>query len=298
MAYQSIVDCYGTAIGAVPIARGGTFRRQVSRPAIESAGGYVGGLHSIDRGPYSIVAQLDAQDPLIVPTVAALTWPAAVTASGRVKAAATYQSLGVANAVLSQVSMTFDDKAAGACSFAFRTRAASTSLATEAPTAVAATPTGVARATTVRILSATFTPVGGSPISVPGITRLTWQAQPTLMGDNMAPGSDYEDAVDNGGWRITGSVDGLDRQIVSSLPMPLYLGGLARGTLALVCRASGQDEAASPPANQTITFNYLKFHDTDESLRSKQDAAGSLQFDQLLRTGVTPLALSAMIAVA
>lgn len=301
MALEMIVDCYDTYIGATQIARGGSFRRRISRPPITAAGDFVGGDFSIDRGPWSIAGELQAQDPLIVPTVAALSGPQAVKATGRIKAGSTYRYLGIARAILTAVSMEVSDNAPGTASFSFRNRAATgigTTLAAEAPTSAASTPTTSTRSGTVKILSATFTPTGGAAVTLPGVTKVSWRAQAIEMGKPQAAGSDFEDAVDLGGWRISGSIDLDDMEIVSSLPMPLYLASLVRGSFAFVCRASGQDESGSPPANKTITLPYLKFHDTDEGLATKGDTTASVQFDQLLRNGATPLALSQMIAVA
>jgi hypothetical protein len=265
-----------------------------------SNGDFVGGDFSIDRGPWSITGDMSAQDPLAVPLVAALSGTQLVQGVGRMKAGVSFTAIGIAHALVNSLGMDIADNAAGNATFGFKNRAnASTTLALEAPTALVSAPTVAnTRATTIKILSAVFTPVGGNAITVPGVTRFSFKADAIEMGDAMAPGSEFEDATDFGGWRISGSIDHKDFEIGSSVSMSEALAGALRGTLVLTCRVSGQDEAATPPANVVLTFNHLKFHDLSESFATKGDGSASIQFDQLLRTGATPLPLSSMITAA
>lgn len=300
MALEQLVDCFNAKIGSTAIARGGSFDRRITQEDIVVASDAVDGDYSIDDGPVDIACSLDAQDPLIVPTVLALSFPLAVEATGRLKTTTTYRKHGVAHGLLTGVDMTITDKAPGSCRFDFRNRAvsASNTIDDEAPTAAGSAPTLVSRATTIRIVSGSFTPAGGSAIPILGLSQVTWRAQAMLNQEVVTPGSGFIDAVDVCGWRLSGGLTVSDTALATLLSALQNLGNQIRGTLAVVCRVSGQAEAASPPANQTLTWICAKLKNPSESLKSKSDAAGNLVFNQILRDGATLKTLAQMLTAA
>ena len=207
---EKLVDCFDTWIGDVQVARGGSFSRTVEQDDIESWGDGVAGAQAIDSGPISIAAELRCADPIIVPDVAALSWPVLVAASERVKNTATLRRLGIAHAMLTDMSMTINENAAGEATFSFRNRAvlgAVTTLAAEAPASTPASMTVPSSRNTIKILSATFTPVGGSEIPIRGMTKFAWQFAGKPMGSTATPGSDIDDSIDVGNLKFSGSID-------------------------------------------------------------------------------------------
>jgi len=300
MAVETLVDCFNASIGATSIARPTTFDRMITQEEIVSASDAVSGDYSIDDGPYDIRASLAAQDPLVVPTVAALSFPAAVEATGRLKGTSTYRTHGIARGVLTGIQMDLVDRQAGSCRFDFINSAdsASDTLDDEAPTTTGSAPSLVSRATTIRILSATFTPTGGVASPIYGITRVTWNAAAIVNANLVSPGSNFVDAVDVAGWRITGRIELLDTSLSESLSAAEALAASVRGTLAVSCRVSGQAEAASPPADVTVTMNLLKFRNPRESLATKADGTVSLDFNAILRADTTLKTIGEMISAA
>jgi len=302
MALEQLVDCFNVAIGACDIARGGTFTRSMSRQDIVSQGDAVPGDYAIDGGPVNIQVNLTAQDPLVVPTVLGLSFPAVVTATGRLKNAATYRKHGVSHGVLTAASLDLVDLSPGTCSFNFQNRAVAESdtLDDEAPTAVGSAAGLVSRNTTIRIVAATFTPKGGVAINVLGLSRVSWSAQAMVVPTTISPGSgtNFVDAVDIVGWRVSGTLTMLDTALTGQLSAAQCLAGQVRGDLAVRCRQSSYAEAAAPPTDQIVTFKYLKLKNPSEGLQTKSDGTGSLQFDALLRDGVTLKPIGELVTVA
>lgn len=300
MALEQLVDCFNAKIGSTAIARGGSFDRRITQEDIASQSDAVDGDYSIDDGPVDIAGTMEAQDPLIVPTVLGLTFPLAIEAHGRLKSTTTYRKHGIAHGLLTGVSLNITDKAPGSCTFEFRNRAVSgsNSIDDEAPTAAGSAPTLVSRATTIRIVSASFTPTGGSAIAIYGLSALTWRAQARINQEVVTPGSMYVDAVDVMGWGLSGTLTVSDTALATLLSALQNLGNQIRGTLAVVCRVSGQAEAAVAPSNQTLTFICAKLKNPAESLKSKNDAGGNLVFNQILRDGATLKTLAQMLTVA
>jgi hypothetical protein len=286
MSLEQLVDCFNAVIGATSIGKAQTFSRRLTRTVIASRGDAVAGDFSRDGGVAGLSAELNAQDPLILPTVLALSFPQAVYCTGRLKNAATYRKMGVLNAILTGFGMQLRDNQAGSCSFGFRNRFPvdsvwPTALATQMPTAAGIAAANVERQTIVRILSdCTFTPDGGSPVSLPGIAEVTLSGRAMLASAMSSPASLYEDAVDVLGWSIDGSITLLDQEIVSSLLLNATLQGQYRGTLAISCRPAGYSEAEV--SDTVISIAGVGFFDNSDSLATKDDAGGTVGFDVLL----------------
>ena len=299
----TLVDCFNCAVGEQQIARGVSFQRQYRFERLTSQSEAGPGDHSDDKGACDISCRIEAQDPLILPTILALTYPQLVGASGKVKGGTTYNRWRVLHAMLNEFSLSIEDGRPGTCSFGFRNRATRGTAYTvanrkiEMPNAVTAVgPIVPTLPTTIRILSGSFTPLGGGATSLDGITRLTLSGRARESGEVSWPGAEFVDDLHYDAWEITGTVDFKDKTLTNGELVADYLGSLLRGTLTVVCKPTGSSEGAV--TNRTITIGQMDFSEGADNLRTKDDAEGPLSFGVLLKSGDTYLSPAEVIGVA
>jgi hypothetical protein len=302
MALTRLVSVHNATVGATAIARPVRASASTSRQAIESRSDGLVDPHNVDHGPWDIRTRIEAEDPTIIPTVSALTFPLAITGTGRVINTATFSKFTQTYGVLIGVSLTLEELQAASVAFDFVSQGspASTVLSNELAWASASAPTSTSRRTAVRFAATghSFTPDGGGGVTILGLRRLTWNAQANGLVLNASPGVIVIDGVDFFGWRISGQMTFSNLEITSSLSAAEYLASLIRGTLVVRTRMSGISTDATPPTDQAWTIARMKFTDTDENLQSRQVAGVTVNYEavQLAANG-TEVPLASMLAV-
>lgn len=264
MGSERLVDLSHVAMGAVVLGVPMSAGYRAVAEVIRGGGDNLVGDQRTDRGPWDLTGDVSAEDPLSVPTVAALTDSFAFAASGRVSGAATLRKFTLAHAVLTGIQLRIPDRQRATVSYNVRNRAAAASaLADEIAIAVGTARALATRGRPIRFATgATFTPDGGSAVTLGGLMDFSWSAAGQVAAD-ADTGSVCIDQLDVTGWQISGSLATRDQTIVDGTALTLteHLATLGRGTLAIPLVLAGQGDE-TPPTNSTMTVQRVQFTGT------------------------------------
>jgi hypothetical protein len=307
MAIETLVDITKCGIGAVAV--GGATQVTIGDESRRVRTGDSGGLtRAVDTVLTEIKASIQAQDPLAVPLVLALSGAQSIVVGGRLVNAGTYRDYTMDTSVLTGFGLEIADGQPGTCNFDLQNRAAADSDALSDELAVAAGTLQAirTRANLIRILAtAAFTDDASTALTLAGIERFSYRATPEFVhvaSSNQAAQNAWNlaDQVDvSPYWQISGSLTLRDTTIASAQAVGQQLVALRRGTLVLPCQVSGFDSGASAPADSTVTFQRIKFHSCRTSLRSKAAGAQDIGFDAVQVSAANAIvAIASMITVA
>lgn len=283
MGMVQLVDLTKCSIGAVSIARGTQASISVRDNRVRSAAN--GRVHARDTTFTEIVANVQAQDPLSVPLVLALTGLQTITVGGRVANSSSYQDYALANCVLLGFSFDLVDKQHGTCTYDLQNRADPGSTWDDELVESSGTRQAyVSRQGIIRLLETgtEFTDDAASELGLPGLERLSYQCRFPVHVDSSPDEvmADIVDVLDDP--EITGTMTIRDSGISSAKALACRLRDLRRGTLTVACQQTGRSDGASAPAVKIVTLGRLKFHSPRMSVRSKQAGAWDIDFDQEL----------------
>lgn len=303
MASELLVDCFNVSVGATQLARVNSAEFVDDVITVKSAGGDIPGDFADDVVAYDLSASLNTEDPIIVPTVAAIVAPSAIEATGLlVNTASTYRKHTLTHGVLVGIDLTLEDMKAGTANFQFRNQAAAAAtLPTEHPVAAGVAPVVPTRRGTTRILAAgsQFTPDGGAAMPIVGWQRVSWRAQAIVADGEPDGGSLFVDQVTVVGWRITGSIAIKDQSLAAASTLGQRLTIAGRGTLTAVAQVTGRYDEAVVPADQTFVLERVKFTKVTSGFAAKGKGTVSVEFNALLKDAAgAALTLAEMLTVA
>lgn len=300
MALTTLVDVSTAKIGATVIARPESAEFSIEDNTIESASDAVFGAYEQDITYYDLKASINAQDPMSIPTIAAITAAGEIAATGQLANAATFQTIKLAHGVLIGIGMDLNDNQVGKVRYDLQNRAASATatVANEYSAVSGSAPSLVVRRNSIRLkgASSTFTPDGGAAVTLEGLGKVTWNAQAQVLAEPSS-GSLLVDQLTILGWKISGSIAFSDKTILSAQGLAARLAVACRGTLVVTCRQTGF-AGESAVADATITMQRIKFGRAGEGLRTRGTGSGDLQFNGILRAAAgTLMTLAEMISV-
>lgn len=301
MATSLLVDLTKCGIGSVAVARGGQAAITVRQRRIEQFSDAALGASAIDTVLTEILCRIQAQDPLSITSVLALSGTQSVVVGGRRANAATYSDATLLHCVLTGFGLDIADRQPGTVSYDLQNRAtAGNTLVDELSWASGTLQAIATRKGLIRILETgtTFTDDNAGELDLPGMERITYQATGQVIVDQSGD-EVLADIVDVAGYAISGSITLRDTTVGSSQVRGEALSELRRGDLAVAVRPSHQSDGASAPSDMVLTFKRLKFHSPSTTLNTKAPGTTQVPFDAVLVSSANAtLALSAMITAA
>ena len=300
MALEVLTDITKCQIGTVNIARASTVTIASKETEVDSGSDVASGATGSDVVKQEITADIQAEDPLAIPLVLALTGAQTLLAGGRLVNGSTYRDSSVLHCVLTAFGLTIADDQVGTCNLSLQNRATAGNSMDDEWTGVSGTKQALpTRRSLIRIVSAVFTDDASASLSLLGVTNTRYQMAGQVRASNSGGDQVLCDLVDVASYKASGSLSLRDTQLGTAQYVAQRLAAMRRGTLVVTVKQTRQDDEASAAVNKVLTFQRIKFRNPKESKRTKDDESWDVDMNVVWTSALgAEMALANMVTIA